>query len=74
MSLAGGERRAHQDGPLRQRWPGDARRLEQWFDAGQIVHRRARNQMIERQQGVRLTAAEIGQQLDYRIASIDLQP
>ena len=74
MRLAGRERRAHKDGPLRTWGPGDASLLEHRLDAGQIAYRHARNQVVERQHGVRLTAAEVGLQFDDGIAGVGFQP
>ena len=73
--LAGGVGGAvqHRDAGLRHiHQPG---LIEQRRDAGQVAQRAlARGQVIDRQHGVRLAAAEGGLQLDDRLAALAVEP
>ena len=64
---------ADEHGAIRLRQRADPRILEQLIDAEQILCRRTSGDVVEREQGVRLAAAEVGLQVDDRIAAVAVE-
>ena len=64
---------ADEHGAVRLRQRADPRLLEQLVDAEQLLRRRAAGDVVEREQRVRLAAAEVGLQVDDRVAAAAVQ-
>ena len=68
--LAGSDLGAYQHRAVRGGQRLDARALHELTDAGQLRRRRPREQVVERQQRVRLATAEVSLQIDDRHAAL----